>query len=280
MDPLHHLPLAEIDAFALLRDRTALDPAALEQLQYSIATEGLRMPIEVWQLSTPRTGDAGEPLTYGLISGLRRLTACRELGHETIPAFLRTPASIPQAMAAMVSENEIRSPVSPWEKACLILATVQQGHFETPDAAVAALYQALPRQTRTRLRYFADVAQALDGLITTPDRLSTRQMDRLATALRRNMEDVIHATLIAHRGEGLETQWSALLPLLNEREEPEATPSRPGRPRRFLQLNQGLTIRREPCRNGWLLRFTGEEARKGALIDDIFDLIEDKCQRR
>ncbi|MGL4235018.1 ParB/RepB/Spo0J family partition protein [Tabrizicola sp.] len=275
MDTLTHLPLTEIDPYALLRDRTALDPAALHQLQYSIATEGLRMPIEVWQLSTPRDG-----YTHGLISGLRRLTAARALGHQTIPAFLRTPASIPQAMAAMVTENEIRSPVSPWEKGLLIMATVEEGHFETPDAAVAALYKALPRQTRTRLRYFANVAEALDGLLSTPERLSTRQMDRIATALRSNMEDVIRATLFARRGEGLESQWSALLPLINERDEPETTPTRPGRPRRLLQLKQGLTIRREPCRNGWLLRFTGEEARKGALIDDIFDLIEDKFQRR
>jgi ParB family chromosome partitioning protein len=280
MDPIHHLPIPEIDPHALLRDRTALDPEALDQLQHSIATEGLRMPVEVWQLSTPRLSATGEPHCYGLISGLRRLTACTALGHATIPAFLRTPASIPQAMAAMVSENEIRSPISPWEKGLLIMATVEEGHFDTPDAAVTALYAALPRQSRTRLRYFANVAEALAGLLSTPERLSTRQMDRIATALRGNMEDALRATLIAHRGEALESQWSALLPYLNECEEPEATPTKPGRPRRFLQLKQGLTIRREPCRNGWLLRFTGEEAKKGALIDDIFDLIEDRFQRR
>jgi ParB family chromosome partitioning protein len=280
MDPLHHLPLAAIDPFALLRDRTALDPAALDQLQRSIATEGLRMPIEVWQFSTPRTSETGDQHTHGLISGLRRLTAARALGHAAIPAFIRTPASLPAAMAAMVSENEIRSPVSPWEKAELILATVEEGHFPTPDAAVATLYAGLPRQSRTRLRYFADVAQALGGLFTSPERLSTRQMDRLAIALRGNMEDALHATLTAHLRESLETQWSALLPLLNERDEPETTPTRPGRPRRFLHLNQGLTIRREQCRDGWILRFTGPEARKGALLDDVFDMIEERFQPR
>nr|MBP9047266.1 ParB N-terminal domain-containing protein [Tabrizicola sp.] len=80
MDPLHHLPLPEIAPHAPPRDRTPLEPSALPLPQHSIATEGLRTPIEVWRLSTPNNGH-----TYGLISGLRRLTACRALGHTTIP---------------------------------------------------------------------------------------------------------------------------------------------------------------------------------------------------
>ena len=35
----------------------------------------------------------------------------------------------------------------------------------------------------------------------------------------------------------------------------------------------GQTIRRENCPNGWLLRFTGPEARNGALLDDVFDMV-------
>jgi ParB family chromosome partitioning protein len=108
MDPLHHLPLAEIAPHALLRDRTALDPQALQLLQHSIAAEGLRTPIEVWQLSTPR-----EQHKYGLISGLRRLTACRALGHTTIPAFLRAPQTIAQALASMRATSTPPTPPSP-----------------------------------------------------------------------------------------------------------------------------------------------------------------------
>lgn len=73
------LNITEIRPAALLRARSALDDDALHQLQHSIATQGLRMPIEVWQLSTPRpkpeTGPETGPRRYGLISGLRRLTA-------------------------------------------------------------------------------------------------------------------------------------------------------------------------------------------------------------
>ena len=271
MHPILALPLAEIDPHALLRDRTALDPAALATLQTSIATEGLRQPIEVWRLTTPRP-----PHLYGLISGLRRLTAHRALARQTIPAFLRTPADLPAAMAAMVSENEIRAQITPWEKGALIIATVEEGHFPTPDAATAALYPALPRQARARLRAFATVVEALTGALTTPERLTASRMERLASALRGGTEDLLLAALAPLHGENLESQWSALLPILTEPTPEETTP---GRPRRLLHLHQGLTIRREKTRLGYALHFSGKEARSGGLIDDVLDKVEEWFQR-
>ncbi|MES2550008.1 MAG: ParB N-terminal domain-containing protein [Pseudomonadota bacterium] len=273
MDPLHHLPLTQIDPFALLRDRTTLDPAALAQLQHSIATEGLRTPIEVWQLSTPRPHAAGTH-TYGLISGLRRLTACRALGLPTIPAFLRSPQSVAQALTAMVTENEVREPVSPWEKAALILNAVTESHFDTPDAAIAALFPSLPRSSRQRLRAHATVVEALGPLLTAPETLTIRQLDTLASAVTGGHEDLLTATLHPHAGSGAETQWSALRPVLMDiAREPTSPTTR--RPRRLLRLRQGLTITREPTSTGWLLRFTGPQARSPGLIDDVLDKVEE-----
>ena len=90
----------------------------MAEIAVSITTSGLRMPIEVWKPSQPT-----EQHRYGLISGLRRLTAhqrlaaSRQNGSFTeIAAFLRTPETIPQAMADMVAENEIPAETSPWEK--------------------------------------------------------------------------------------------------------------------------------------------------------------------
>lgn len=270
------IPLTQIDATALLRDRTTLDPAAQAALETSIAAEGLRTPIEVWRLTTPRP-----PFRYGLIAGLRRLTAFQALARTnpafaTIPATLRTPASVPAAMAAMVTENEIRAQISPWEKGRLVTAAVEEGHFDTPDAAVAALYPALSRQARARIRSFAAVVEALDGTLATPESLTIVQIERLAAALRAGFEDLIHATLAPHRSASLATQWSALAPVLAESLSPRAeTPVQtPGRPRRMLHLKQGLTIRREMTRTGWILRFSGPEARSGALIDDVLDRVE------
>ena len=41
-----------------------------------------------------------------------------------------------------------------------------------------------------------------------------------------------------------------------------------------------MTIRRELAKNGWILRFTGDEAREGALMDDAMDHIELMFQPR
>jgi hypothetical protein len=103
-------PLDSIDAEALPRDRSSLDPAALAALQRSIAATGLRQPIEVFELADP-----APPLRYGLIPGLRRRTASRALSAAnptrpaTIDAFLRSPESLPQAVTRMVEENDIRA---------------------------------------------------------------------------------------------------------------------------------------------------------------------------
>jgi ParB family chromosome partitioning protein len=269
MDPLHHLPIPEIAPHALLRDRTALDPAALALLQHSIAAEGLRTPIEVWRLSTPRDGH-----TYGLISGLRRLTACAALGHPTIPAFLRAPQSVAQALASMVTENEIREPVTPWEKATLILNAIHEGHFDTPDTAIAALFPTLPRTTRTRIRNHVSVVEALAPLLTDPTSLTTRQLDTLAAALQSGHEDLLTATLHPVIGQGGETQWSTLRPVLQDvLREPTNPTTR--RPRRLLKLRQGLTITREPTPSGWILRFSGPQAKSPGLADDVMTKVEE-----
>ncbi len=278
MTPHILIPIHQIDAEALPRDRTQLDPEALAELTSSIATTGLRQPIEVWKLSQPT-----ETHRYGLISGLRRLTAhqrladLRQNGSFTeIAAFLRSPETIPQAMADMVAENEIRAETSAWEKGATLLAATRAGIFDTLDEATQVLHAAASRQKRARLRAFAEVVEDFEGAIATPERLTGRQMHRLSAALRAGLSELIHLTLGDHRHSALPAQWQALLPILSESLDPgeEATTTTPGRPRRLLHLKQGLTIRREKSGNGWIMRFSGPEARSGALIDDVMDHIE------
>ncbi len=271
------IPTAEIHESALLRDRSHLDDAALEDLAASIARDGLRQPIEVWALSQPT-----ETHRYGLISGLHRLTATRLLhsrnpsAHTTIPAFLRTPASIPDAMAQMIAENEIRENLTPWERGLTLATCVAQDLFPTIDAAIAALHPTATKQKRTRLRTLALVAEELEDAFTTPELLSQNQIERLAAALRGGLTPLIHQILKENRRASLPSQWAALIPTLSEALAPETdpTPTKPGRPRRLLTLKQGLTIRREKCIGGWSLKFTGPHARSGGLIDNVMDEIE------
>ena len=270
------LPLDEIDEAALPRDRTALDAAALADLQRSIAATGLRQPIEVFALACPEP-----PLRYGLISGLRRLTATRALcaldrgRPATIAAFLREPGTIAAALAAMVAENDIRADLSAWEKGRIATLTRDSGHFPTLDAAILALYPAADRSRRARLRALALVVDELDGCLAAPETLSLRQMLRLAAALRADFCDLIRTALAESSAAMPEAQWALLSPILDEAEASLKDPTRyrPGRPRRLLRPRSGLTVRREMTPDGWILRFTGPEA-TGMMMETVMDEIE------
>jgi len=81
---------------------------------------------------------------------------------------------------------------------------------------------------------------------------------------------------------GPASQWDRLLPFPTKTErsldEDTTSPLREGRPRRMLYFWQGLLIRREMSGDGWILRFTGPEALKGGLMDDVLDEVERRFQ--
>ncbi len=276
-DTVHRIALAEIDDAALTRDRGALDDDALTELRLSISASGLRMPVEVFALSEPRP-----PHRYGLLSGLRRLHAYRALHELTgqdryaaIPAFLRAPGSMAEALASMVEENEIRAALSPWERGRIALIAHRQEIFGTIEEAVAKLYPAANSQKRTRLRALAHLADELDGHLTAPETLNQRQALRIAAALQAGFGDVIRTALEESRADNPQTQWQLLLPILTEAETPppETPKPRPGCPRRIARPRPGLTIRREQTRDGYSLHFTGRGATSW-LMDDVFGDIE------
>ena len=265
------LPTAQIDAEALPRDRTRVAPEPLADLTHSIAMTGLRMPVEVSAPTTPRG-----PYHDGLISGYRRLTVARALCMPTIPAIVLKVTSIPQAMALMVAENEVRADLSPWEKARVLVAARDEGLFDTIEAAIDALPPLSPPVTRSRLRANATVVEALAGLLTTPESDSYRHLARLANALRAGFHDVIRTALAEHPDRSAEAQWSRLALTLDEADQTLREPDpvvRPGRPRRLLSPRDGLTVRRERTPNGWTLHFTGREA-QGMMMDTVLDEIE------
>lgn len=276
-DPILDLPLDAIDEAALPRDRLALDDTALEELKTSISTTGLRQPIEVFELAAPHG-----PHRYGLISGLRRLTALRALAEmvparfPTIAAFLRTPQSRAEAVVAMVAENDQRADITPWERGLILVRCRNSGLFDTLDAAVVALHPFAFAMKRSRLRALAHAVEELDGLLEGPTALSQRQVLRLAAALRGGWSDLIRTALEESRARTIEAQWELLQPVLAEAEATLRDPdpiTRPGRPRRLLRPREGLTIRRERTPEGYLLRFTGPEA-SGMMIDSVLDDIE------
>lgn len=266
------IPLTQIDPHALLRDRTILDPDALEELQRSIATAGLRTPVEVYETDTG----------YALLSGYRRLMAVKRLHDLTsapqwaeIDAVLRTPADTQAALAAMVEENEIRQNLSPWERAAIATACVTAGTFATLDEALRTLYPHASRQKRARLRAVAEVVEALDGQLTDPETLSESRLLRLSAVLRLGWGSLIEAALSPVRGRPAPVQWDTLSPLLTEAETlaAEGRPTTPNRPKRLLRPRCGLMIRREKTRAGYLLHVTGSSA-TDAVVEEVLEEIE------
>lgn len=160
------VPLDQIRENHILRDRMSLDAEELASLKTSIVARGQQTPIEV--VETGR----GE---YGLISGLRRLTALRALYEETGDAkfshaktLIKPLNSAPDAYIAMVEENEIRADLSFYERARLAYEAAQQGVFETPQAAVKALYANAPPAKRSKIAAFIALHKAFGDALRFP----------------------------------------------------------------------------------------------------------------
>ena len=83
------------------------DDAEMEQLTWSILTQGLLTPITVRPL---------ENNEYEVISGHRRLHACKKAGIETVPALIYA-LDRDEATIAMVDSNLHREKILPSEKA-------------------------------------------------------------------------------------------------------------------------------------------------------------------
>jgi ParB family chromosome partitioning protein len=86
--------------------RFEIDPVSLEELKKSILTNGLIQPITV-----RRTPDH----KYQLISGERRLKACKEIGFREIPAYIIDVDSDELMLALALIENIQREKLNPIE---------------------------------------------------------------------------------------------------------------------------------------------------------------------
>ena len=83
------------------------DDAEMEQLVWSILTQGMLTPISVRPIETNE---------YEVISGHRRLHACKKAGIETVPALIYA-LNRDEATIAMVDSNLHREKILPSEKA-------------------------------------------------------------------------------------------------------------------------------------------------------------------
>lgn len=173
------LPLDQVEAGYLVRDRIASDPEEMAALVESLRARGQQTPIEVAQIGPDR---------YGLISGWRRLSALRQLaaeGAETVSvlALLRKPDQASDAYVAMVEENEIRVGLSFYERARIAAKAVEAGVYPDDRSALRALFAAASRAKRSKIGSFLTVVRALDGALRYPETIGERLGLQLAQAL-------------------------------------------------------------------------------------------------
>jgi len=168
------IPLSQIDETYLVRDRVVVDGEDMEALKTSIQARGQQTPIEVVELGKDR---------YGLISGWRRLQALRANGADAAKAIITAPREAPDAYIAMIEENEIRVGLSYFERARIVVKSVEASVFDSHKSALQSLFSTASRAKRSKVKSFIPLVQALGDHLRFPAELGERFGLQLSKAL-------------------------------------------------------------------------------------------------
>lgn len=273
--------MAEIAADSMIRDRTLLDEAELQELTNSIAAHGMRLPIEIYEL--PQRDGQGH--RYGLLSGYRRYLATQRLSEMTggrdfthIKALVRDPEAMGGSITAMVEENEVRASLSPYERGRIAVIAAQNGAFVNVEAAVNTLFGTASKAKRSKIRSFAQVFEELGDMLRFPEDMSEKQGLMIATALRAGGEAGLRRALEDCRADAFEDEWAAMETVLSDAAPAPRNPSRGGRPKKktaapgwtddnTLVLSTGWTLVREEDSRSPYIRIEGREISRDVMED-------------
>lgn len=116
---LHVPPPAEIPLMLCYESDHArpIDMKAVKALAGSIAENGLMQPITVRRARRVRAGQMAD--AYEVIMGMHRVKACRQLGRETITAYVIDVDDL-RAELMLIDENLYRNEFSPAERAAAV----------------------------------------------------------------------------------------------------------------------------------------------------------------
>lgn len=214
------IPLSQIDEAYLVRDRVVVDGEDMEALKTSIQARGQQTPIELVDLGNDR---------YGLISGWRRLQALRAIGAETAKAIITAPREAPDAYIAMIEENEIRVGLSYFERARIVVKSVDAGVFESHKKALQSLFSTASRAKRSKVKSFIPVVQALGDHLRFPAELGERFGLQLSKALLSDPYAArrMSSALAARPAENAEDEFARLDEALKQGLETEEKPMKP-----------------------------------------------------
>lgn len=290
---VQRIPVDTVLMEALPRDRVAVDVEAMEELKNSIRLHGLRMPVDVFELA--EKGNNGE--RYGLISGWRRLMACRALAVETgdpafdvIPAFVRDMGTGPKAYVAMVEENEVRANLSHYERGRIAVMAAAHGAFGSVEAAVNALYASGSKAKRSKIRSFAELHEELGDMLGFGAHLSERQGLRLVAAMRCGFTGQLREALETGQGDDPASEWALLEPYValsegsvtsgkekRRQTEKAVLPSKQGGG--GCKLSNGISLKWDVDGEGYYIRLDGTSVDAEvmeAVIDGVRQVLDPK----
>ncbi|ABD57180.1 ParB/RepB/Spo0J family partition protein [Jannaschia sp. CCS1] len=169
------LPLEAIETGHLIRDRIAFDGEDMATLKASLQARGQQVPVEVVALE--------QDGRYGLISGLRRVMALREIGAGDVLALVRQPDTSADAYLAMVEENEVRAGVSFYERARLVAEATRMRLFGSVPETVRALFIHASPAKRSKIIAFVKVHEELGQALRFPTSIPERTGLALSKAM-------------------------------------------------------------------------------------------------
>jgi len=250
------IPLEAVDVTVLTRDRMDMNAEDFIELRASILANGLRMPIEVFELEA----EGGQP-RYGLISGYRRFRAVSELRGQqgqapgVIEALVRPAASSAGSMEAMVEENEIRSDLSHFERGRIAVLAAQNGVYRDVEEATSKLFAFASKAKRSKIRSFAMVFERLGDVLSFPLALKEKQGLTLAAAVRDGAGDALRNGLAGAAPVDPADEWAVVEGVLKgfAAKPAEGSKARGGRPKN--EMNRSETAR--GTRIGWVRKGQG-----------------------
>lgn len=229
---IEKLPIAEIDAAYLVRDRQMIDTDEMEALITSIRSRGQQMPIEVVDKG------AGREPRYGLISGWRRLEALRRIDPSSdAMAIIRRPETAADAYVAMVEENEIRAGISYYERARIVTKSIEAGVYPDARTALHGLFGNVSRAKRSKIKSFTKLVSTLDAHLKFPAAISEKTGLSLVKAIDEGQSEALISAL---KNTPVTTAADELATLTYATKKHEAKPPRSASPRIDVEVSLDL----------------------------------------
>lgn len=188
----------------------------------------------------------------------------------------------------MVEENEVRAPLTHYERGRIAVIAAQQGAFAHTEAAVEKLFVSGSKAKRSKVRSFAAVFEERGDMLSHPEDLTERRGLQIAAALRLGAESKFRQILSDNDPATAEEEWALLARVIEDLEDRPRDVRRGGRPKMStpkagwsgqdtLHTSTRVTMRVERDQEGFVLRLKGrmlDQSTMESVMTELARLLE------